>query len=169
MKELQYINSDLLATVTQQAQSSSRRRKNYNFHQENEALNRLLNAVEPDSYVCPHRHATPPKDECILLLQGKGAAIVFEETGDLKQIYLLDPDQGKWGIDIPGGTFHTIIALKTSSVFYEVKLGPYVPTSDKEFASWAPREGDPEVPSYLKSLHQEVCTIMGVATELALS
>ena len=35
---------------------------------------------------------------------------------------------------------------------YEVKPGPYSAANDKDFAPWAPREGEPGVAAYLESL-----------------
>ncbi len=41
------------------------------FHKQNsDTLHRMLNAVQPDSYVRPHRHLDPPKAEAWILLQG---------------------------------------------------------------------------------------------------
>jgi len=37
-------------------------------------------------------------------------------------------------------------------VCYEVKPGPYLQANDKEFAPWAPREGDPDAARYLEEL-----------------
>ena len=108
----------------------------------------MLNAIEPDSYVCPHRHLNPPKDEGFLVLQGKGAAIIFKDDGEIKEILLMDPAQKKWGVDIPAGIYHTIISLQSGTVFYEVKSGPYEPLTDKDFAPWAPRwPGSPWTPA----------------------
>jgi hypothetical protein len=37
-------------------------------------------------------------------------------------------------------------------VAYEVKDGPYIPIIDKNFASWAPKEGDPKCQEYLNEV-----------------
>jgi hypothetical protein len=41
-------------------------------------------------------------------------------------------------------------------VCYEVKPGPYSAASDKDFAPWAPREGDPTAKAYLEMLVSSV-------------
>ncbi|MBT3225579.1 MAG: WbuC family cupin fold metalloprotein [Deltaproteobacteria bacterium] len=120
----------------------------------------MLNAIEPDSYICPHRHITPPKDEGFLVLQGKGVTIIFEDDGQIRDMFLLDPSQGKWGVDIPAGLYHTILAVVPQTVFYEVKPGPYDPQTDKSFTSWAPPEGHPNAAAYLHQLQRHVAEIL---------
>lgn len=164
MKKIHYINQELLNQVSQEAADSPRKRKNYNFHQYEENANRMLNAIEPDSYVRPHHHQHPPKPEAFLVLQGKGAVIIFNDEGQVLEVYSLDPQKAQWGVDIPAGWYHTILSLEAGSVFYEVKPGPYIPSTDKDFASWAPKEGTSEAKEYLDTLHQMVLTSIGAAT-----
>ena len=125
---------------------------NYNFHQLEDPANRMLNAIEPESYIRPHRHRTPPKDEGFLILKGAGKCLIFDENGKVTEVCTLDPLDGKWGVDIPAGIYHTILSLEPNTVFYEVKPGPYAPASDKDFAPWAPPEGTPEAAAYLEDL-----------------
>ncbi|MBF0279791.1 MAG: WbuC family cupin fold metalloprotein [SAR324 cluster bacterium] len=162
MSKVQYINHELLEMVCGQSATSQRRRKNYNFHQPADPAQRMLNALEPDSYVCPHRHSTPPKDEGFLILQGRGAAIVFKDDGKISEIFPLDPSKNLWGVDIPAGRFHTIVALASKTVFYEVKPGPYNPLTDKGFAPWAPPEGHPDAIAY----HQELIHLVSESGQI---
>ena len=62
---------------------------------------------------------------------------------------MLDPLDGIFGAEIPERTFHTLIALDPGSVVYEIKDGPYNPIDDKNFAPWAPKEGEPGAREYL--------------------
>ena len=49
---------------------------NYNFHERlDDPVNRLLNALEPGTYLRPHRHLNPKKDEIFLLLRGRIAGL----------------------------------------------------------------------------------------------
>jgi cupin fold WbuC family metalloprotein len=41
---------------------------NYNFHQAEDCLQRFLNAIEPESYIRPHRHINPEREEIFLLI-----------------------------------------------------------------------------------------------------
>ena len=82
MKGLSVIDTSLLDDVAAEARSSRRRRHNRNLHaSDNEPCNRLLNAVEPDSYVPPHRHLDPAKDETFAVLRGRFGVIVFDNAG----------------------------------------------------------------------------------------
>ena len=50
------MDDDLLDALSQEAQSHPRKRKNHNFHAAlTDPINRMLNALEPESYVCPHK------------------------------------------------------------------------------------------------------------------
>lgn len=66
------IHSDLLDQVVKEARASERRRMNFNFHQLEDPANRMLNAIEPESYIRPHRHLEPPRDEAFFVLRGQG-------------------------------------------------------------------------------------------------
>ena len=56
------------------------------------------------------------------------------------------------GVDIQPGVWHTIAVLSDHVVCFEVKPGPYSVATDKDFAPWAPREGDPRAGAYLDML-----------------
>ncbi|MBM3436837.1 MAG: cupin fold metalloprotein, WbuC family, partial [Bacteroidetes bacterium] len=48
--------------------------------------------------------------------------------------------------------YHTIICLEPDSVIYELKDGPYDPADDKNFAPWAPKEGEPGCEEYMTKI-----------------
>ena len=147
------IDSHLLNAVSAQAKVSPRRRKNFNFHKDySDTLQRLLNAMEPLSYIQPHRHADPDKREVFFSLRGRIAVIEFDDLGNITGHTVLDPSDGNFGAEIPERTFHTIIPLDPETVAYEVKDGPYSPIDDKNFASWAPKEGSANATEYLKGI-----------------
>ena len=147
------INKQLLNEVSSKAASSARRRMNYNFHAEySDTLQRMLNAMEPLSYIQPHKHENPDKREAFVALRGRFVVVEFDENGNITDHILLDPLAGNFGAEIPERTYHTIIALDPETVAYEVKDGPYTPIDDKNFANWAPLEGSPDSKEYLVNL-----------------
>jgi cupin fold WbuC family metalloprotein len=149
------ITQDLLREVAAEAAASPRRRKNRNFHRANEdQAHRLLNALEPDSYVVPHRHLDPGKDEAIVALRGRFGLVLFNPDGSVQSSAVLAPGAEVVGVDIPHGTFHTVLALAPGSVFFEAKAGPYAVLTEAERAPWAPAEGTPEGASYLENLRR---------------
>ena len=150
------IDDQLLTKTSKLASTAERGRMNHNFHQNDDTIQRFLNAIRSDSYIRPHQHINPLKEEIFLILKGKGATFLFDENGQITDMAILDPNQGQFGVEIPPGLYHTIISLSDESVFYEIKQGPYIPTADKGFAPWAPEEGTPESLAYLKELQDKV-------------
>ena len=149
------ITQTLLQQVAGEAAASPRRRKNRNLHAANESpAHRLLNAVEPDSYVQPHCHLEATKDETIIALRGRFGVVLFEPDGAVRGTAVLAPGGATIGIDIPHGTFHSLVALEPGSVFFEAKAGPYVAATAAERASWAPAEGAPEAAAYLEKMRR---------------
>lgn len=155
MKQFEIINHGLLDKVSQSASESPRRRKNYNFHvSDHEASHRLLNAMEPDSYIPPHCHGDPSKDETIVALRGKVGVVFFDSVGTVAGKAVIEPQGESIGVNIPHGVFHSLVALAPGSLFFESKAGPYKPLTPEEKVGWAPAEGDAQAASYLESLKQ---------------
>lgn len=147
------IDRPLCNATIEKARNSSRKRMNYNFHQgENAIIQRMLNAIEPGTYIRPHKHEKPDKNEVFLLLFGKAIVIEFSEDGNITEHFILDVSQGNYGAEIGPGIYHTILSLAPDTVAYEMKEGPYLPATVKHFAPWAPEEGNPAVEAYLENL-----------------
>ena len=150
---MQIVSHELLNEVTQKAKVSLRRRMNHNFHDDlADPINRMLNAFEPGTYIQPHKHENPDKREVFILLRGSLVIVFFDNLGNATDFVLLNRVKGNYAIEIPEGVWHSLFALESGSVVYEVKDGPYLPMNDKNFASWAPKEGDSGCEEYLKNL-----------------
>jgi cupin fold WbuC family metalloprotein len=78
--------------------------------------------------------------------------LIFDDHGHIEQRFALGREDAAVGVDIPPGVWHTAAALSDHAVCFEVKPGPYVQVVDKEFAPWAPREGNPRCAEYLETL-----------------
>ena len=150
------IDEALFRSVAEKAAASPRRRMNHNFHsgpQDNP--HRFLNVLLRGTYIRPHRHAAPPKAESFLVLEGEAEVVLFNHEGRVTDRYRLGTQSAEgrtWGIDLEPGVWHTILALTDRVVCFEVKPGPWEPSSDKEFAAWAPKEDDPDAALYLQTL-----------------
>ena len=151
------LNEILLDDVSAKAQENDRLRMNYNFHEQMEdKVHRMLNALEPDTYIPPHRHKNPDRVESFLLLRGKIAVFLFNDEGKIVEKVVLDPLQGNYGVDIPAGVWHGLVVLEKKSVIYEIKEGPYVSISQENIAPWAPSLNDQEaVNDFLEALKAE--------------
>jgi cupin fold WbuC family metalloprotein len=147
------IDQQLLNNVSQLARESPRGRKNFNFHKTyDDTLQRLLNAIEPYSYIQPHKHEDPDKREVFTVLQGRLLVVEFDTTGNITEHCIIAPSEGTFGAEIPKRTFHSIFALEPGTMVYEIKDGPYSPIDDKNFAPWSPREGDPSTKKYIQAI-----------------
>lgn len=147
------IDQALLDQVGSDAQAAPRGRKNFNFHPANDyPAHRLLNGIEPGSYVAPHRHAEASKDETMVVLRGKLGLVLFDDQGRISASHLLSASGQTIGVDIPHNTWHSVLALEPGTIFLEAKAGPYAALSEAEKAGWAPQENDAEAVAYYASL-----------------
>lgn len=153
---IRIIDSSLSDKIKEEAKSSPRKRKNYNFHELNETYQRFLNVLCRSTYVRPHKHTNPPKAETFLILEGKIAFLIFSEEGVLLESHILEAGGPKYGIDILPGVWHSLVCLSDTAVCFEGKHGPYNPATDKDFAKWAPHENSEDAISYLKNLEDEI-------------
>ncbi len=51
----------------------------------------------------------------------------YNDDGSIHESVELNPDKGKYGVNIPKGVWHNIESLEPDSVFFECKEGPFVP------------------------------------------
>lgn len=153
MQKPVFFGREALDDLSRTAAASPRRRKNLNFHADlAHPAQRLLNAVEPDSYIRPHRHSDGLRDETFVVVRGRFGLVLFDDTGAVTDTALLHAGGEVIGAHVPCGTFHTLVSLEPGGVFFEAKAGPYEALTDKDFGAWAPREGEPGVPAYLEAL-----------------
>ena len=155
---MKIINRQLLDEVTAAAKVNPRQRKNWNIHPgDGFPAQRLLNAMEPASYIRPHRHLDPLKDETFMIVRGRLGVLVFDENGIVTEKLLLAVSGENIGVDIPSGVFHTAVSLVEGTIFFEAKAGPYHPLSEEEKPAWAPEEGV-AAEEYLFALKNEFAT-----------
>ncbi len=139
--------------LTAAAQATARRRQNLDFHEVySHPAQRLLNAVEPDAYIRPHRHLDASKDETFVALRGAFGVVLFDDDGNVTAARVLRPEGEMVGAHVPARTFHCLVSLVQGSVFFEAKAGPYNARTDKDWPAWAPPEGSVEAPAYLSRL-----------------
>lgn len=151
------IDSEFIQLISNQAKLNPRKRKNYNFHKElSDPFQRLINAIEPYSYIQPHKHENPDKREVFFILRGRMLVVEFDDNGKIVDHIVLDPKTGNIAAEIPERTWHCIISLEKGSVTYETKDGPYDPKDDKNFAQWAPKEGDDNCKQYIDDILKEL-------------
>ncbi len=135
------------------SRETPRKRMIQRIHKTQDAgVHKMFNALQPGTYVTPHRHMHPEKTETILVISGSMLFVEFSEMGKLEKHTLLQPGTEIFGIDVAPHVYHTFIALKPDTLIFEVKDGPYEHDTDKDIPDWAPKEGSAEAEPYLLDL-----------------
>jgi len=148
-KTLTVINASLLSALSATARSMPRLRKNHNIHSRfDDPVQRLYNAMEPGTYVRPHRHPHADRWEFFQIVAGRAAVLTFDSQGTVLERLVLSADGPNLAVEIPGNQWHTIASLQSGTVLFEIKQGPYQAVSDKDFAAWAPSEGEEAAPKF---------------------
>ncbi|MDX6766398.1 MAG: WbuC family cupin fold metalloprotein [Candidatus Methylacidiphilales bacterium] len=123
------------------------------MHRRAEGVQRMVNFVQPGSYIRPHRHPLPGRIECVAVIQGCMGLFEFSPEGEILRGWRLEAGMaGACLADIDAGVWHTMVALAPDSVMLEIKAGPYDPSTDKEFGAWSPAEDSPAAADYLRRL-----------------
>jgi cupin fold WbuC family metalloprotein len=158
---MKLFTNDYLNALTSQAQAHTRLRQHQNIHQDyQEPCQRLFNAIEPGSYIRPHRHLSDPRDELLIAIHGLLAVVAFDDGGKITSAVRLGSE--KFGTDIcriveiPPSIWHTVIALRTGSVLLEIKAGPFDPERPKDLAGWAPEENSIEAAAFLQTIERQI-------------
>ena len=124
-KTIMVIDNEILDSLTARAQASPRLRMNLNFHQSlDERCHRFLNAVEPGANIPVHRH--PEKEESFVVLRGRVRVITYNDDGTVIENIVLNPSEGRYGVNVGKNVWHTVEALEPGSVIFECKEGPFV-------------------------------------------
>lgn len=143
---MRVFDSEYLNNLTDQAIVSPRLRQNCNIHHSyQDRCQRLFNAIEPGSYIRPHRHASDPRDELLIAIRGEMALVTFDDQGTVTGILRFGLEKQRSnlaaGAEVESSTWHTVIAMKPGCILLEVKAGPFDPNQPKDLAVWAPDEG----------------------------
>jgi cupin fold WbuC family metalloprotein len=150
---MKIITPEMIEDLLGRAAASPRKRMNLNLHPElSDPIGRFLNAGLAGTYVRPHRHRID-KWELLNVLQGRLDVVIFTANGEVKQRIALAPNAPTL-LEIPGAEWHSFVFRPPAAIVLEVKPGPYEPQLDKEFATWAPAEGDTASASFVTWLEE---------------
>lgn len=136
-------DKDFLGKLFEQAVTNPRLRQNFDLRTSPaDTSQRMLNALLPGTKVPIHRHED--STETVICLVGKLEEIIYEEVNEyiyeatsccgdvtrqrkIKEIsrQILSPAEGKFGMQIPIGVWHSIRVMEPSVIF-EAKDGMYM-------------------------------------------
>lgn len=146
---MKQIDDALLDSLTRKAKESPRKRSHHNLHPElGDPIQRLCVAIEPGTYIRPHRHASPDTFEVFLILRGSAVFLIFDNDGAVTWRSVLRAGGPVMAVEIPAKTWHAMASLESGTVFFEIKQGPYVQPSQHNVAFWAPAEGESFAPKF---------------------
>jgi cupin fold WbuC family metalloprotein len=154
--DAQYLND-----LTEKAKNSPRFRQHLNIHRSyQDVCQRFFNAIEPSSYIRPHRHISEPREELLVAIRGTMILITFNDQGSITGILRFGSQRHgsdlAAGAEVGSNTWHTVVALESGSVLLEVKAGPFDPNHPKDLAPWAPEEGSEAASDYLNRLLERI-------------
>ncbi|MGH8279242.1 MAG: WbuC family cupin fold metalloprotein [Gammaproteobacteria bacterium] len=138
---LKFIDHALIGKLHADALKSPRLRTHYNLHPTLTApIHRMCMAMEPGTYVRPHRH--PDKWELLVILTGDMLVLTFDDGGTVLTRTPLAAGGPTYGMETPAGTWHGVVTLAPVTVVLECKPVPFQRPPEQDFAHWAPPEGD---------------------------
>ena len=166
MSLMKIFDQNYFTALSNDARTSLRLRQHDNIHYSyHDPVQRLFNAIEPESYIRPHRHLSDSRSELLVAIRGQMALVIFEDDGRVNDIHLIgigcDNTFLVSAVELTPLTWHTVIALMPDCVLLEIKAGPFDPKQPKDFAPWAPEEDDEEaVRNYRAFLLQQIYGIL---------
>lgn len=144
MKQITF--SDL-QEQSEQAANSPRLRAHRNLHPElSDSVQRLAIAMEPGTYVRPHRH--PHTFELLISLSGRFLVLNFDDNGNVIHRVVLGEDCKV--LEMDAGTWHAVLSMDKGGVIFEVKHGGYQLVAEQDMAPWAPAENEPGTAEVMK-------------------
>lgn len=130
-----FLDTKLLDEISAEAQTSECLCMNRNLHDSLDAkAQRLLNALDPGTILPIHCHSHTADTH--ILLRGRIDVMFYDDSGVESARFALDPPSGRYCVHIPAGQWHTLEVLKSGSVIFEVKHGPYTPFEPEDILYW---------------------------------
>ncbi len=120
------------------------------IHREQDArVQRMINFLQPGTYIRPHKHPIDHATESLILIQGSIRFYTFDEDGNALTENEVQSKPLPGVIDIEPQVWHSFIVMEEHTILFECKKGPYDAKTDKIFADWSPEEGSDEVEEWI--------------------
>lgn len=133
---MKQITFDDLKQQSSAAASAPRLRAHRNFHPElSDPVQRLAIAMEPGTYIRPHRH--PHTFELLLPLSGRFVILNFDEQGVVTRRVVLGEECV--ALEMDAGTWHSVLSLDHGGVILKLNMVAISPSPSR-----IPRLGLPQ-------------------------
>lgn len=122
--------------LTEQAKASPRLRMALDLrNSEEDQSQRMLNAIEPGSYLPIHRHQK--SSETVACLRGRVVEEFYDELEHrCTEMIELTPNGTNVAVSIPIGQWHTVRSLESGTVILECKDKPYEPLGEEDILKY---------------------------------
>ncbi|WP_234573357.1 WbuC family cupin fold metalloprotein [Rhodohalobacter sp. 614A] len=137
----------------QASRESDRKRIILPIHRKQDAeVQRMINFLQPGTYIRPHKHPLAHASESLILINGSIRFFTFDENGTVLSKNEISSKPVPGVLDIEPRVWHSFIVLEDDTILFECKKGPYNAQTDKTFAEWSPEEGSVEAQNWIESL-----------------
>ena len=129
------LDTNLFDDILEKAQTSSRRRMNFDLRTQAEEpvgvgseewtdqSQRMLNVLMTDTVIPIHRHNET--SETVIVCRGKVREEFYDSEGAKIAEFILEAGGECPGVQVPMGVYHTCVCLEPGSVIFEAKDRPY--------------------------------------------
>ena len=140
------LDNKLFDEILEQAQSSPRRRMNYDLRTQakipglagedvadgwTDMSQRMLNVLMANTVIPIHRHTET--SETVIVCRGKVREEFYDAEGNKTAEFVMEAGGECPGIQVPMGQYHTLVCLEDGSVIFEAKDRAYDPVGTEEF------------------------------------
>ena len=125
------ITTEILDKLSADAKANERLRMNFDLRtSEGDQSQRMLNAMEPGTWLPIHRHRNT--SETIILLRGSIKELFYDDKGNLIESVVLKAGTEPSAISIPKGVWHSLECLEPGTVTFEAKDGAFEPRREED-------------------------------------
>ena len=137
------LDNKLFYEILEKAQSSPRRRMNFDLRTQADApagvgssewtdqSQRMLNVLMTDTVIPIHRHTET--SETVIVCRGKVREEFYDADGNKTAEFVMEAGGDCPGVQVPMGQYHTLVCLEDGSVIFEAKDRAYDPVGTEEF------------------------------------
>ncbi|MDX1640876.1 MAG: WbuC family cupin fold metalloprotein [Balneolaceae bacterium] len=150
--DLFQLSDEMIKKGIKASRQSERKRIILPIHRkQNAEVQRMINFLQPGTYIRPHKHPLEHATESLVLIKGSIRFYTFDDEGNVLTVHEVNSNPTPGVLDIEPGVWHSFLVLEENTLLFECKKGPYNPDTDKVFASWSPEESS-EAAEWMKTL-----------------
>lgn len=152
--DLFQLSEQMIESGLRESRNSDRKRIILPIHRQQDAkVQRMINFLQPGTYIRPHKHPLDHASESLVIIQGSIRFYTFDDDGKVSTIHKVNSKPLPGVVDIEPLVWHSFIVLEENTILFECKKGPYDAETDKIFADWSPEEGSNKVKEWMENFN----------------